>query len=495
MSDSRRLADMAGGSKTWFVASRTMRAALGTEPIANRGDSGTFWRDRELQRAAQKQDGGDEEQDGGEESYADGNVVGGRRVGRRVEEALHPTRFSSQRELRKLGFAGPIPACGPSAYELDFYDEQLRTWHTCDEEDNAYLMVGYVARAAAAQRQQLTDSHVAGAQPLPMPIDGGEPVSAAAAAAAAAAAKEQSGLAAARLRAFLSGESNTPPAMLLHRRLSPLNAQPRRPRRLEIIRAEIAADDAAMRKTALPSYVENWLREPWIGAIATDPNMAGLFDHKKLKKEMTEAWGVFELLSAELAKLAPPPGAKFVMFDVCSGRGFLSVLLSRKFPDATVYMIDNDKDMNVNHVKSLENVRISHADIMCDDGAPFREWLRDELETWKGVDGQRPVFCVMLGVHLCGMLSERFVRAFNELVSLQLSHLSMLSPCCIPKGGRMAGGVSTRAHAAGRDPFGFWIDELRDMYNDKMVDVEMTEDEHVMSVKNRYIMGRRRAQG
>ena len=97
-------------------------------------------------------------------------------------------------------------------------------------------------------------------------------------------------------------------------------------------------------------------------------------------------------------------GAGVVIFDLCSGKGFTSLLLAHRYPKARVFMVDKCAKMNLKHLDSLAGrVSFSAADLYARD---VEVLIRDALAE-HGANGS----CIV-GVHLCGDLSRRAVELF-----------------------------------------------------------------------------------
>jgi hypothetical protein len=81
---------------------------------------------------------------------------------------------------------------------------------------------------------------------------------------------------------------------------------------------------------------------------------------------------------------APAPdalgdGEGVVFFDLCSGKGFTSILLAHRYPKARVLMFDKNEKMNLSHLDapSLGNrVTFHAADLYADDTAAL---MRDAV--------------------------------------------------------------------------------------------------------------------
>jgi hypothetical protein len=129
------------------------------------------------------------------------------------------------------------------------------------------------------------------------------------------------------------------------------------------------------------------------------------------------------------------------IFDACSGRGVVGVLLGYFFPSAKVVMLDANGSMDLSHVAAKDNVLFSHCDLYGDSAVrAIRETIEDEDRSDQKT--QKPLkrrYRVLLGMHLCGALSPRLIDlafGLDEVDGL------VLCPCCV-KGG--LGGDCRRA--------------------------------------------------
>ncbi|MDB9924939.1 SAM-dependent methyltransferase [bacterium] len=145
-------------------------------------------------------------------------------------------------------------------------------------------------------------------------------------------------------------------------------------------------------------------------------------------------------------------GTGCVFFDLCSGKGFLSLFLAHRYPKSKVVMIDSNKKMNLNHLKSLEGRVSFHClDLHADETL---ELMRNMTEAY----GKRA--SLILGVHLCGDLSRRAIELWNESNADAL----VLSPCCLVHEvkearrikGRFGYGLPKLAKKTGWDAYGLW---------------------------------------
>lgn len=100
-------------------------------------------------------------------------------------------------------------------------------------------------------------------------------------------------------------------------------------------------------------------------------------------------------------------GEGIVFFDLCSGKGFTSILLAHRYPKARVLMFDKNEKMNLRHLESRHLVRrvtFHPADLYDDDTAAV---VRDAVAL-HGAKGS-----AIVGVHLCGDLARRAIELWD----------------------------------------------------------------------------------
>ena len=104
-------------------------------------------------------------------------------------------------------------------------------------------------------------------------------------------------------------------------------------------------------------------------------------------------------------------GEGVVFFDLCSGKGFTSILLAHRYPKARVLMFDKNEKMNLRHLESASlagRVTFHAADLYSHDTAAL---MRDAAAL-HGANGS-----AIVGVHLCGDLARRFQGITTGLTS------------------------------------------------------------------------------
>lgn len=218
-------------------------------------------------------------------------------------------------------------------------------------------------------------------------------------------------------------------------------------------------------------YVQKWLKQPWITEIRQDINFYSFLNHSTLKKEMTESWSVYKQVKKMVMKLEAEYGGcsekQICVFDICSGKGFFSTLLALKMPDVKIFMVDHDKQMNVNQVKSLPNVDMVYMDIF---SPKFDSWLKDVTQNYIGV---------FVGTHLCGDLSTHFISKYNRIATIKAM---VLAPCCLSKKKKELTAAAKRLNV---DNYVYWTLFLYHMVLLSQKDISY--DDNVISTKNGFI--------
>eukprot|EP01124_Arcella_intermedia_P009183 TRINITY_DN15962_c0_g1_i2.p1 TRINITY_DN15962_c0_g1~~TRINITY_DN15962_c0_g1_i2.p1 ORF type:complete len:174 (+),score=36.56 TRINITY_DN15962_c0_g1_i2:78-599(+) len=88
------------------------------------------------------------------------------------------------------------------------------------------------------------------------------------------------------------------------------------------------------------------------------------------------------------------------------------------FPEATIYQVDYNKHIKLDHLKSLKNVTFHRLDIF---NSGMKDWIKERTQGKVGF---------VLGIHLCGELSPRLISFFDEIEDVRAL---LLCPCCISK--------------------------------------------------------------
>jgi hypothetical protein len=172
--------------------------------------------------------------------------------------------------------------------------------------------------------------------------------------------------------------------------------------------------------------------------LAHDPMFDGWSRKRGLKKEITEAYAALRAVRGALedADGGGDGGENLIFVELCSGRGFVSIVLASEFPKSRVFMIDNDTKMNVDHVKAFDERMTFHALDIHD--AATEAFIRDLASK------DRTKTVVIVGIHLCGILSHRAIELYERISEVSCL---VVSPCCLPQ---------RRRH----DVFGVWCTSI-----------------------------------
>ena len=172
---------------------------------------------------------------------------------------------------------------------------------------------------------------------------------------------------------------------------------------------------------------------------------------ERVIKEIVEAAPV--LTAAREVVASATPNETFTVVDLCSGKGYLSMILSELLPSARVERCilvdkawppyDHEGPIAAHHIspEHIYGARGEGADA-AEDTSYFDTWpiplytSKQDLKNRATLRGLRtrlfdrcsgPV--LLLAVHLCGTLALRAVDLFNEHERVRLL---ALKPCCLP---------------------------------------------------------------
>ncbi|CAK8986381.1 unnamed protein product [Durusdinium trenchii] len=131
-------------------------------------------------------------------------------------------------------------------------------------------------------------------------------------------------------------------------------------------------------------YLKEFAGAPWLARLLEAPECARLFNvqGKRLRKELTEAFGLLHACNRALKKLAAgqtvaSQGGKGVtIVDLCCGKGFGSLVLACSFPSAEVLAVDRNAHMDLSHFKACPNLRFQHLNMESSSlAADLAAWL------------------------------------------------------------------------------------------------------------------------
>jgi hypothetical protein len=259
----------------------------------------------------------------------------------------------------------------------------------------------------------------------------------------------------------------------------------------EKVAAKRKADFVAENLSEYPKYVAKWFKAPWYPIIRQDPAFYSFLNHKTLPKEFAESYAAYKQVkecikkSSEVNTSSPlagflesalqpvavseVPPKDVLIIDLCSGKGFLSILMNFKFPNAHILMIDNMKKINLEHLEKLPRISFWLGNVT---SPSFIDDLRVRTQDYKAV--------ICIGIHLCGILSEHFLEAFHMLPN---ASCMVLSPCCISK---KKTELLEKARVESLDSYELWTDELFKMIQASTKEIKKLPE--CASEKNNFLI-------
>ena len=113
--------------------------------------------------------------------------------------------------------------------------------------------------------------------------------------------------------------------------------------------------------------------------------------------------------------------------DLCSGKGITTALcgaLDSKGSNNCFLAVDRMLPHTIPHFLNAKQIQYMCRDIMPEDIiAEMAEIVRDQTH-------EQGRTCILVGMHLCGLLSERAIALFERISEIKGL---VLSPCCLPK--------------------------------------------------------------
>ncbi|CAJ1956853.1 unnamed protein product [Cylindrotheca closterium] len=183
-----------------------------------------------------------------------------------------------------------------------------------------------------------------------------------------------------------------------------------------------------------------------------------LFKRDRVVKEVLESIPIIHAIDKYVRSMPPPPSDegglnknKITIVDLCSGKGYLSMILSEYLPpDKVEKFVLIDKAWPMCHAEPKpHHINWDHiygSYTTAEDGTElksyFSTWpipLHTSKQNLKKTSDMRRLQqrlgqtstgpCFVLGVHLCGTLSIQAVQMFYSVPSI---HGLILKPCCLP---------------------------------------------------------------
>ena len=141
---------------------------------------------------------------------------------------------------------------------------------------------------------------------------------------------------------------------------------------------------------------------------------------RSLHKELSESLAALEELQELCPELQQDEGKELHLMDLCCGKSLTCALAASRFPKLTVSGVDFVGPEALPHYEwaGMHNVEYLQQDVLAQNSTSVLSHRIAEV--------QRPT--AIIGIHLCGRLSERAV----ELFALEQVTTCILVPCCLP---------------------------------------------------------------
>lgn len=261
--------------------------------------------------------------------------------------------------------------------------------------------------------------------------------------------------------------------------------------------------------TSTNPYMAEFLDSSLCRDLQTQDVFRSWSQKRTLKKEVIEAMAATNQIKKQLKALhirasntnttttletsgGGNDGSNLVVFDLCAGKGLLSVVLTKEYPKAKIHMVDNDPRMVLTHLQATPNISFhlldTHSDALerlIQDCSGVRYTMKnnyggdgddndvsntddsgvDDDDGGGGDNGQEDATVVVLvGIHLCGSLSYRAIQLYRKLVHNGQRSSLVLCPCCLPrtkKRSQVFGHkVRTTARSLRIPPYQLWCTQL-----------------------------------
>lgn len=199
-----------------------------------------------------------------------------------------------------------------------------------------------------------------------------------------------------------------------------------------------------------------------------------LLDNRNLRKEASETWAMLVHIQAYVTRVrASHPTQRIVIIDLCCGKSLTATLCGDMFPDCEVVAVDRRPAKFLPHFDALPNVRFVQADL-------FKR--SDLIATLLAADAKdRAPVGLVVGMHLCGLLSEAAIAMFNGTAA---ARCLLLSPCCLPKA--TLSPVVARANKLRVNQYDYWSIHL--LMRVAAARRNLARDEAILSTRNAVIV-------
>ncbi|KAL7463481.1 hypothetical protein ACHAXS_003848 [Conticribra weissflogii] len=221
-------------------------------------------------------------------------------------------------------------------------------------------------------------------------------------------------------------------------------------------------------------------------------------ENMKIRKEISESFAILHAVQECCTKFAGGAVSNSrnenihlentFLIDLCSGKGITTALCGALFPQ------DNDSDGSNNSFLAVDRLlpeQVPH--FLNDNHISYlsRDILKEEMlvELTEMVHHQVHVkgrTAILVGMHLCGMLSEKAIEFFERIPEIKGV---VLSPCCLPSKFDLFHSTSFQKDKE-RDSYHGWCDHLEGkLRRGDVGHLRQYVDQDMHTTKNRIIVG------
>ena len=227
-------------------------------------------------------------------------------------------------------------------------------------------------------------------------------------------------------------------------------------------------------------------------------------ENMKIRKEISESFAILHAVQECCTVLALNEVQTAVdgihlenifLIDLCSGKGITTALCGALFPHDGDTGVDGNGSNNfflavdklcaheVPHFLNDKHISYLSRDILSDE--MFQE-LEQVVHHQTQVEGRT---AILVGMHLCGMLSERAIEFFDRIPEIKGL---VLSPCCLPNKYDMYRKTSFKKEKSG-DSYVAWCSHLQERVDGSGVShLRQYSDDDMHTTKNAIIVGVRK---
>mmetsp|Transcript_29136 Transcript_29136/g.33851 ORF Transcript_29136/g.33851 Transcript_29136/m.33851 type:complete len:500 (+) Transcript_29136:39-1538(+) len=225
----------------------------------------------------------------------------------------------------------------------------------------------------------------------------------------------------------------------------------------------------------------------------------GVANMQKLRKEISESYSILHAVqdSVDTLRGTHRPTSSddmkgiltidnVFLIDLCSGKSLTAAIFGALFTKENnnhVLAVDRLRPHMVPHFLSYESSQYLSRDIF--DDIFFKE-LEQEVYRQTVNEGRT---AVLVGCHLCGILSERAIEFFDKIPFIEIL---ILSPCCLPKLSKGNHNFLNKKIQCAEESYIAWSEYLKKMVasscaSDDTAALRSYRDEEMHSPKNSII--------